>query len=43
MTLVLSLSLFSALAAAYAITLRRGEQRRQEWRRESRATWTRIS
>ena len=39
MTLFLGFSVFSVLAAAYALKLWRGEQRRQEWRRESRATW----
>jgi len=39
MTLFLGFSLLFVLAAAYAIKLNRGEQRRQEWRRESRAAW----
>jgi hypothetical protein len=29
----------SVVAATYAFFLRRGEVRRQEWRRESRASW----
>jgi hypothetical protein len=31
--------LITVLAATYAYSLRQAEVRRQEWRRESRATW----
>jgi len=39
MTALLLLSLSTILAILYAWSALRGEERRQEWRRSSRAAW----
>ena len=40
MTLVIFL--VAAASAGYAFTLKRDEERRQQWRQDSRATWLKV-
>ena len=37
--MILIIFLVAVASAVYAFTLKRDEERRQQWRRDSRATW----
>ncbi len=41
--MILTILLVVAASAIYAFTLKRNEERRQEWQQDSRATWLKVT